>query len=468
MVLLSPARADEVGALMALADDDPYVEELLGNAPGRAAAALPGRELRAEMAIGALLLAAVAALAILAPSERGLSPLVAFGLVAAFVVAQQVQFEVGIGYTVPSQLVVMPMLILAPPAMVPLLVAAGLLVGRLPSYLRREVHPTRVVFVLPDAWYAVGPALVIAVLGPAHVGLEDWPVLALALGVQALFDAGFTGLRIWLALGTSPQLQLRPFAWVLAVDAALAPVGVLAGVAGEHQPLAVALVLPIMGLLALFARERRAHIDKALALSHAYRGTALLMSDLLEADDAYTGGEHSHGVVALALAVGDTLGLDARGRRNLEFGALLHDIGKIRVPDEIINKPGKLTDEEFAVVKRHPVDGQQMLERVGGVLAEVGTIVRHHHERWEGGGYPDGIAGKAIPLAARIICACDTYSAMTTNRPYRAALPAADALAELERCSGSQFDPAVVKALLRTVAKHPEHRPARALLELVA
>jgi putative nucleotidyltransferase with HDIG domain len=453
---------------MALADDDPYVEELLGNAPGRAAAPLPRRELRAELACGALLLAAVAALALVAPSGRALQPIVALGLIAVFAVAQQVKFEVGIGYTVPTQLVVMPMLILAPPASVPLLVAAGLLVGRLPSYLRREVHPSRVAFVLPDAFYAVGPALVMAALGPTHVGLDDWPVLALALAAQAVFDAGFTGLRIWLALGTPPQMQLRLFAWVLTVDAALAPVGILAGVAGERQPLAVVLVLPIMGLLAFFARERRAHIDKALALSHAYRGTALLMSDLLEADDAYTGGEHSHGVVALALAVGDALGLDARGRRNLEFAALLHDIGKIRVPDQIINKPGKLTEAEFEIVKRHPVDGQEMLERIGGVLSEVGIIVRHHHERWDGRGYPDRIAGEVIPLAARIICVCDAYSAMTTNRPYRAALPVADAVAELERHSGDQFDPAVVVALLRTVAKHPEHRPARTLLELAA
>jgi putative nucleotidyltransferase with HDIG domain len=453
---------------MALADDDPYVEELLGNASGRAAAPLPRRELSAELACGALLLAAVAALALLAPSDRSVEPIAALGLIAVFAVAQQVQFEVGIGYTVPTQLVLMPMLILAPPALVPLLVAAGLLAGRLPSYLRGEVHVSRVAFVLPDAFYAVGPALVMALLGPTHVGLEDWPVLAVALGAQAVCDAGFTGLRIWLALGTPPQMQLRLFAWVLTVDAALAPVGILAGVAGEGQPLAVALVLPIMGLLAFFARERRAHIDKALALSHAYRGTALLMSDLLEADDAYTGGEHSHGVVALALAVGDALGLGARDRRNLEFAALLHDIGKIRVPDEIINKPGKLTDAEFEIVKRHPVAGQEMLERVGGVLAQVGIIVRHHHERWDGRGYPDRIAGEAIPLAARIICVCDAYSAMTTNRPYRAALPVADAVAELERCSSDQFDPNVVMALLRTVAKHPEHRPARTLLELAA
>jgi putative nucleotidyltransferase with HDIG domain len=456
------------GMAMALADDDPYVEELLGNVPGHATAPLPGRELLAEGALGALFLAAVAALALHAPSERHLSPLLAAGLIAAFVLANQAQFEVGIGYTVPTQLVVMPMLILAPPALVPLLVAAGLLVARLPSYVRRDVHPSRVVFVAPDCWYAVGPALVMAVLAPAQVGLEDWPVLALALGAHAVFDAGFTSLRVWLALGVPPQLQLQLMGWVLVVDAALASVGVLAGVAAERQPLAIALVLPIVGLLRLFARQRQAHIDKALALSHAYRGTALLMSDLLEADDAYTGGEHSHGVVALALAVGDAMGLDARDRRNLEFAALLHDIGKIRVPDEIINKPSKLSDEEFAVIKRHPVDGQEMLERVGGVLAEVGIIVRHHHERWDGRGYPDRVAGDAIPLAARIVCACDAYSAMTTNRAYRAAMPVADALAELERCAGAQFDPAVVAALVRAVAKHPEHRPARALLELAA
>jgi HD-GYP domain-containing protein (c-di-GMP phosphodiesterase class II) len=109
-----------------------------------------------------------------------------------------------------------------------------------------------------------------------------------------------------------------------------------------------------------------------------------------------------------------------------------------------------------------------MLERVGGVLSEVGIIVRHHHERWDGRGYPDRIAGEAIPLAARIICVCDAYSAMTTNRAYRAAMPLADAVAELERCSSEQFDPGVVAALVRTVAKHPEHRPARALLELAA
>jgi putative nucleotidyltransferase with HDIG domain len=450
---------------MALSDDDPNVEELLAY---RAPARLAARERYSESALGALLLAAVVVLAVLAPSERALSPLGALGLVVAYALAMNVRFHVGTGYTVPSQLVFVPMLVLAPPALVPVLVATGLLLGRLPSYVRGDEHPARAIFALPDAWHAVAPAAVMAALSPAVLGLDDWPVLALAVAVQVIFDAGFGALRAWLAVGVAPQLQLRVMAWIYAADAALAPLGFLAGVAGQRQSLAVAAVLPLMGLFAFFARERRERIDNALALSHAYRGTALLMSDLLEADDAYTGGEHSHGVVALALAVGDTLGLDARDRRNLEFAALLHDIGKIRVADEIINKPGKLTDEEYEIVKRHPIDGQEMLERVGGVLADVGIIVRHHHERWDGRGYPDAIAGASIPLAARIICACDAYSAMTTNRPYRAAMPVVDAVAELERCSGAQFDPAVVQALVKTVARHPEQRPARALLELAA
>jgi HD-GYP domain-containing protein (c-di-GMP phosphodiesterase class II) len=453
---------------MALAEDDPYVEQLFEAASTRKSAPLSRRELRVDGLLGGLLLVAVATLAIIEPSGRSLSPLGAVALIGAFALTQRIQFDAGTGYTVPSQLVFIPMLVLAPPALVPLLVAASFLVGRLPRYLRGDVHPSRLVFILADSIYAVGPAVVIALLAPGRLDLGDWPVLALALIAQALCDAGVTVARDNVAHGVPARVSLQLFVWVFAVDAALTPIGVLAGIAGEREPLAVVAVLPLMGLLALFARERRERIDHALALSHAYRGTALLMSDVLEADDAYTGGEHSHGVVALALAVGDELGMDARERRNLEFGALLHDVGKIRVADDIINKPGKLTEEEWEVIKRHPIDGQEMLERVGGVLAEVGLIVRHHHERWDGDGYPDAISGKAIPLGARIICACDAYSAMTTNRSYRAAMPATEAVAELERCSGAQFDPDVVKALLAIVVRQPQPRHARELIALAA
>src|SRR5205807_5100539 len=129
------------------------------------------------------------------------------------------------------------------------------------------------------------------------------------------------------------------------VDASLAPLALLVGLRVSDQRAAILLVLPLVGLLAFFARERQVRIDHALELSHAYRGTALLLGDVIEADDAYTG-SHSRDVVTLVLDVADRIGLDARERRDAEFAALLHDIGKIKIPAEIINKPGKLTDEE--------------------------------------------------------------------------------------------------------------------------
>ena len=180
----------------------------------------------------------------------------------------------------------------------------------------------------------------------------------------------------------------------------------------------------------MFAHERRRRLESTLELSNAYRGTALVLGDVVEADDSYTG-QHCRSVVALTLDVAERLGLSAERRRNLEFAALLHDVGKIAIPKEIINKPGKLDPHEWTIVKTHTLEGQKMLDRVGGFMREVGLIVRSHHERWDGGGYPDGLAGDAIPLEARIIACCDTWNAMRTDRPYRKALAYEIASAEL-------------------------------------
>ena len=124
-------------------------------------------------------------------------------------------------------------------------------------------------------------------------------------------------------------------------------------------------------------------------------------------------------------------------------------MGKIRIPPEIINKPGKLDPDERAVIEQHTVEGEKMLEKVGGLIGEVGHLVRSCHEHWDGAGYPDGLKGEETPRVARIVCCCDAYSAMTTDRPYRKARSAAEALDELRRCAGTQFDPAVVDALAR-------------------
>ena len=168
---------------------------------------------------------------------------------------------------------------------------------------------------------------------------------------------------------------------------------------------------------------------------------------MIEADDGYTG-EHCKSVVTLALEMAAHLGLTPERQRNLEFAALLHDVGKIAIPKEIINKPGKLDPHEWTMIRPTRPQGQKMLERVGGFMREVGLIVRSHHERWDGGGYPDGLAGEAIPLQARIISCCDTWNATRTDRPYRQALAYDVAVAELASNAGKQFDPKVVERFL--------------------
>jgi putative nucleotidyltransferase with HDIG domain len=175
---------------------------------------------------------------------------------------------------------------------------------------------------------------------------------------------------------------------------------------------------------------------------------------MIEADDQGTGA-HSRDVVSLTVEVAERMGLQGRDRRNAEFAALLHDVGKVRVPKEIINKPGPLTDLEWLVIKQHTVWGEEMLKAVGGILGEVGSIVRSCHERYDGAGYPDGLGGEEIPLIARIVFACDTFSAMTTDRSYRKARPASEAIAELRRNAGTQFDPVVVETLCAIVDESP-------------
>jgi putative nucleotidyltransferase with HDIG domain len=217
--------------------------------------------------------------------------------------------------------------------------------------------------------------------------------------------------------------------------------------------LALLLIVPLFGVLWLFSKDRQMRLEQLLELNDAYQGTALLLGDVVEADDSYTGG-HCRGVVRLAIDVAVEMGLDADQQRAVEFGALLHDIGKVAVPKEIVNKPGKLSAREWAIIKTHTVEGQKMLERIGGFMGEVGQIVRSHHERWDGGGYPDGLSGEDIPIAARIVSACDSFNAMTTTRSYRKAMSRSAAVAELNDNAGTQFDPNVVTAVVSVVTSH--------------
>ena len=408
------------------------------------------RELAVELGAGGAFVAAATAIALLLNWDRSFSPGALLVCVAAFVLASRVSFEIGDGYAVPTQIVFVAELFVLPKPLVPVAVAAGLLLARVLDAAGARMHPSRALQALGDSWYAIGPALVLSLAASGTVRWSYWPLYLAALGAQFTVDFVWSTLRAHIASGVPLRTMVRVLAWVYGVDATLSPMGLVLGYAAADRPYLIVLGLPVVGLLAYFAKERRARLDQAFELSGAYRGTAMLLGQVLESDDAYTG-EHSRGVVELAMAVADQLGLDARARLRVEFGALLHDIGKISVPNEIINKPGPLDAEEWAVMHRHTIEGERMLQPIGGLLAEVGRIVRSSHEHYDGSGYPDGLAGNEIPIEARIVCCCDAFSAMTTDRPYRTAMPFETALLELRACAGAQFDPFVADALAALV-----------------
>jgi HD-GYP domain-containing protein (c-di-GMP phosphodiesterase class II) len=285
----------------------------------------------------------------------------------------------------------------------------------------------------------------------AHWG--DWVWWLLALVAQLALDLAVSSAREFFGTGRAPEMHVRELVPVWTVDVLLSPVGMAAALASEQRRFAFVLVLPLALLMWVFAQERRARLDQQIETSRTYRRTALLLGELIGEDDEYTGA-HSQGVVSLSVAIADELGLGEDQRRLGEFGALLHDVGKIGVPKEIVNKSGALSDEEWDVMRRHTITGQRMLDRVGGALKDVGDVVRASHERWDGTGYPDGLAGAAIPIAARIVSAADAFSAMTTDRPYRTARDREYAIGELRAQSGRQFDPNVAEATITVVERY--------------
>ena len=190
-------------------------------------------------------------------------------------------------------------------------------------------------------------------------------------------------------------------------------------------------------------------------LERAYLGTATALATALEAKDSYTAA-HATSIVGWVREVGARLGMTSRALRTLHYGAIFHDIGKIAVPESVLNKRGPLNEEEWALMRRHTIVGEQILAPVE-FLADVLPIVRHEHENWDGSGYPDGLQGEAIPLGARIVLACDAYHAMTSDRPYRQALTHEEALAELDENAGRQFDPEVVRTLASVLEERGDH-----------
>ena len=300
---------------------------------------------------------------------------------AVLVVASNVRFDTPFGYTVATQLAFVPMLFAVPVAVGPIAAFVAVAASGLFRVLAGKAPPSRLLLTLGNSWFAIGPAAVFAVAGtePRDAGAL---LLIAALCAQFAVDFAVSSLRFWFDNGAGLAAQLRD-SWVYGIDAGLSGMALIVAEDIHKYPIAALGPLPILGLLAVFARERRDRITGLLELNNAYRGTALVLGDVVEADDGYTG-EHCRGVLRLALALADEVGLDAEQTRNLEFAALLHDVGKIAVPKEIINKPGKLDPHEWEIMTTHTTAGQEMLDRIGGFMRKVGLIVRSHHERWDG------------------------------------------------------------------------------------
>jgi putative nucleotidyltransferase with HDIG domain len=186
--------------------------------------------------------------------------------------------------------------------------------------------------------------------------------------------------------------------------------------------------------------------ERETASEGAKDDVIVALAEALLERDRYTG-EHSESVVELVEGVARGLGLSTTEVTHIKAAALLHDIGKVAIPDQILNKPGPLNDEEWDVMREHPVVGERILRAIPG-MGPIARIVRHEHERFDGGGYPDGISGDEIPIGARIILACDAYHAMTSDRPYRKSMPYSEAIRELAECAGTQFDPRVTEILI--------------------
>ena len=184
-----------------------------------------------------------------------------------------------------------------------------------------------------------------------------------------------------------------------------------------------------------------ANVQMVIALAH-----------LVETRDSYTG-QHCQRVVSMAERVARRLGCSAEELTDIRWGARLHDIGKVGIPDALLRKPGPLTDQEWAVMRQHPLLGEDILSAVQRMRGAA-KLVRHHQEAWNGSGYPDGLAGDAIPLGARILAVVDAFGAITETRPYREARTDAEAVAEIRRCAGGQFDPRVVAAFCATIDEH--------------
>jgi HD-GYP domain-containing protein (c-di-GMP phosphodiesterase class II) len=390
------------------------------------------------------------------------------GLVLGYALVSRVRFEFAAEYVSAEQLAFIPMLLLLPVGLVPALAAIAALLAILPDVLVGAWDRRRWILALGESWFSVGPVLVIALLASGAPTLDQTPVYALAFVAEVAGDCGYQ----WIRYQLLDPIPFKEFARIslstAQVDAVLSAVALPIAVVGYDEPVALLAIAALVWLLRVFSQDRVERYSATLELSRAYRGTVMLLADVVEHEDGYTA-NHCRSVVELVQAVAEEVGVNPDIRQELEFAALLHDVGKISIPKEVLNKPARLDEDEWELMKTHTIEGQFMLDRVGCLLGRVGEIVRSCHERWDGSGYPDGLVGEEIPLQARIVFVCDAWNAMTTDRAYRPAMSREEAMGELIANAGTQFDPEIVASLAKVIEQgEPETRSVDEMRALLA
>ncbi|MEN3005730.1 HD domain-containing phosphohydrolase [Dehalobacterium formicoaceticum] len=274
---------------------------------------------------------------------------------------------------------------------------------------------------------------------------DHWHLIAALLAAVVFYLINATLLAILFSflkkksLGTIWIMNMR---WAVPNLGVLAPIGYMLAYIYPHVG---ALGILFFFLPLLLARHTfKLYMD----MRNMYLNSIKSMAAIIDAKDHYTAG-HSERVTKYVLMICYEMGLDEEYIENLKDMALLHDIGKIGIPEQILNKPGRLNEEEYSKMKTHPVSGYDIVKNI--TFLKNPEVCKYHHERIDGKGYPEGLTGELIPLGARIISVADAFDAMTTNRPYRKGMDPAAALKELERCQGTQFDQKVVTALTRAM-----------------
>ncbi|HBY99531.1 MAG: HD-GYP domain-containing protein [Ardenticatenaceae bacterium] len=353
--------------------------------------------------------------------------------------------------------------------------ASGIMTAVTMTILRRQQHNGGSVSWLQRSGFNVGMYVIAAFIagqvyvlagGTAGSVARMASIPPLTALVTAFFLANLTILIgvITLQTGRSPvEIWKQDFQWSV-------PVNIIGGIIGggvlalAYQMFAilglVVFFLPVLSTgysFRLYVANMKDYVNKLEEVNHsldeANLGLLETLGAVIDAYDVYTYG-HSTQVAVYAEALAEKMNLSREKRAIVVKAALVHDVGKIGIMDSIIGKQGALTDEEFNIVKRHPIIGAEIVGRMKG-LQELVPLVRHHHERWDGRGYPDGLAGEGIPLGARILGVADSLDALCSDRPYRARRSFEEVKDEITRCSGTHFDPDVVTAFLALVQEKP-------------